>query len=115
VAYFKSNPAILLHGLKKSTKERSQLFQPRIESVIPEHIWAHCVPAILRKEATCEISCSHGGEDVDVGILGYNAVWTCRYLQTFRRNILPPYSGMLLGNAVACLPAIPSGVTKQLL
>jgi hypothetical protein len=30
---------------------------------------------------------------VDVGVLGYNAVQTCRSIPTFRRNIPPPSSG----------------------
>jgi hypothetical protein len=36
---------------------------------------------------------SHGGEDVYVGLLGSNDVWTCRYIPAFRSNILPPSSG----------------------
>jgi hypothetical protein len=36
---------------------------------------------------------SHDSEGVDFGLLGSN-MWTCRYIQTFRRNILPPSSGL---------------------
>jgi hypothetical protein len=54
--------------------------------------------------SACYVSCasvhpleiwgSHGGKDVDVVLLGCNAVWTCRQIPTFRRNILPPSSGL---------------------
>jgi hypothetical protein len=27
---------------------------------------------------------------IDVGLLGSNAVWTCGYIPTVQRNILPP-------------------------
>jgi hypothetical protein len=37
---------------------------------------------------------SHGGEDV--GLLGCNAMWTCTHIRKFRRNILPPSSGLKL-------------------
>jgi hypothetical protein len=37
---------------------------------------------------------SHGGEDVDVGLLGCNAVWNCKKILTFRRNTLPPSSAL---------------------
>jgi hypothetical protein len=33
---------------------------------------------------------SHGGEDVDVGLLGCNTVWTSRKIPPFQKNILPP-------------------------
>jgi hypothetical protein len=33
----------------------------------------------------------YGGEDVDAGILGSNAVWTCRYIPTFLRNTWRQY------------------------
>jgi hypothetical protein len=39
-----------------------------------------------------EILGSHGGEDVDVSLLGCDAVWTCIKMPTFRRNILSPSS-----------------------
>jgi hypothetical protein len=29
---------------------------------------------------------------IDVGLLGNNAVWTCRYIPAFQRNIPPPHS-----------------------
>jgi hypothetical protein len=35
---------------------------------------------------------------VGVSISGCNAVWTCRYISTFRRNTLPPSSGILFQN-----------------
>jgi hypothetical protein len=31
---------------------------------------------------------------VDVGLLGCNVVWTCMQIPMFRRNILPPSSGL---------------------
>jgi hypothetical protein len=37
---------------------------------------------------------SHGGEDVGVGLLGCDVVLTCMSMPTFRRNILPPSSGL---------------------
>jgi hypothetical protein len=54
---------------------------------------------------------------VDVGVLGTNAVWTCRQKPTFRRNILP-LSSMLKTKAV-CSPetlVVPTslhGITTQ--
>jgi hypothetical protein len=36
---------------------------------------------------------SHGSEDINVGLLGSNNVWTCWQIPTFQRNILPPTSG----------------------
>jgi hypothetical protein len=41
-----------------------------------------------------EIWGSHGGENVDVGLLNRTAVWTCRWTQMFQRNILPPSSAL---------------------
>jgi hypothetical protein len=41
-----------------------------------------------------ELLGSDDGEDVDVGLLGCIAVWTCRRIPTFRRNIPSPSSGM---------------------
>lgn len=38
----------------------------------------------------CEFCRSHGGEGVDIGLLGYNAMCTYREIQTFQLNILPP-------------------------
>jgi hypothetical protein len=32
---------------------------------------------------------SHGGEDVNVIVPGWDAVWTYRWVLTFQRNILP--------------------------
>jgi hypothetical protein len=43
-----------------------------------------------RKAFLYEIWGSHGSEDVDVGLLVCNVVWTCRLIPAFRRNILPP-------------------------
>jgi hypothetical protein len=41
---------------------------------------------------------------VDVGLLGCNAMWTCKQIPTFRRNILPPSSGLMraLKKEVVC-------------
>jgi hypothetical protein len=45
------------------------------------------------------IFCSHGGgEDVNVGLPGCDAVWTCWKIPTFRKNILPPSSALTLVN-----------------
>jgi hypothetical protein len=41
----------------------------------------------MRVRAFEEIWGSHGGEDVNVGLLGCNAVWTCKHTPTFRRYI----------------------------
>jgi hypothetical protein len=30
----------------------------------------------------------------DVGLLGFDTVWTCRKILTFLRNMLPPYSAV---------------------
>jgi hypothetical protein len=49
--------------------------------------------------STCEIWASYCGEDVDVGLLGY-AVWTCRQIPTFRRNVLPQTFPLLVWYAV---------------
>jgi hypothetical protein len=43
-----------------------------------------------------EIRGFHGGEDVDLGLLGSNAAWTFRQIPMFRRNILPPSSGLMI-------------------
>jgi hypothetical protein len=34
---------------------------------------------------------------IDVGLLGCNAVWICRYISTFQRSILSPSSGLKVG------------------
>jgi hypothetical protein len=47
---------------------------------------------ISMKLSLYEISGSHGGEDVDVGLLGCDAVWNCRWIPTFRKNIVIPSS-----------------------
>jgi hypothetical protein len=39
-----------------------------------------------------EIRGSYGGEDVDVGLVRRNFMWTNRKIQTFLRNTLPPRS-----------------------
>jgi hypothetical protein len=52
---------------------------------------------IERSEVTrkkYEISGSHSGEDVNVGLLGCNTMWTCRQIPTFWRNILPQSSAL---------------------
>jgi len=41
----------------------------------------------------CEIWGSHGGEDSSRSRLGYNTVWCCGRMPTFRRIMLPPSSG----------------------
>jgi hypothetical protein len=38
----------------------------------------------------CFYWCSHGVEDVCIGLLGCDVMWTCRWVPTFQRNILPP-------------------------
>lgn len=38
----------------------------------------------------CAILGSGGGEGIDYGILGCNAVWSYKRLQMFRRNVIPP-------------------------
>jgi hypothetical protein len=60
---------------------------------------------------------------VDVGLLGSNAVWTCRKIQTFRRNILPLSIGLKMEAAWRWrqyvppkpwyLPTSPHGVTTK--
>jgi hypothetical protein len=52
----------------------------------------------LYKELKYKIWGSHGGEDIYVGLLGSNTVWTIlrREIQTFRRNILSPSSALKL-------------------
>jgi hypothetical protein len=35
----------------------------------------------------------HGSENLDCGLLGYDAVWSCRWLPTFREILLTPSSG----------------------
>jgi hypothetical protein len=65
----------------------------------------------------CEIWGSHGGEDVDVGLLGCNAVWTCRYIPTFRRDILSLSSPWRWRQYVPpkrwYIPTSPHGVTTK--
>jgi hypothetical protein len=39
------------------------------------------------KKMLFDIWGSHGGEDVDGGLLGCDAIWTCAWVPTFRRNI----------------------------
>jgi hypothetical protein len=55
----------------------------------------------------------------DVSFLGYNAMWTCRWVPTFRRNILPPSSVQNkealfpLETLVSLSTQSPHGVTTQ--
>jgi hypothetical protein len=35
-------------------------------------------------------------EDTNVGLLGCNAVWACKYILTFWRNIMPSSSGLMM-------------------
>jgi hypothetical protein len=37
----------------------------------------------------------HDDDDVHIGLLGCNTVWTCRQIPTFRRNIPSPHSGLV--------------------
>jgi hypothetical protein len=69
------------HGHQPLHKSRS--FQSPVRIVY----WARSHPktTIL----PFEICGSHGDEDVDVGLLGSNAVWTCRY-QRFGEIYCPP-------------------------
>jgi hypothetical protein len=46
------------------------------------------------------------------GILGYDAVWTCRWIPTFRSSILSPSSGLKM-EVITNLPTNPHGVTTQ--
>lgn len=39
---------------------------------------------------------SHGSEDIHWSILGCDAVCSCRWLATFRRNVSPLYAGWIL-------------------
>jgi hypothetical protein len=41
-----------------------------------------------------ETSGSHSSEDIHVGLLGCNIMWTCRHKPMFWRNILSPFSGL---------------------
>lgn len=55
-------------------------------------------------------------KDVAVGRLGYNAVFTCRQISTFRRNIMSAFSGLktqYLSQKRWCLSKSPDGVTTQ--
>jgi hypothetical protein len=38
--------------------------------------------------------CPHYTDIIGVGLLACNTVWTCRYIPTFQRNILPPSSAL---------------------
>jgi hypothetical protein len=42
----------------------------------------------------CEIRGSQGDEAVNVGLIDSNAIWDYRWISLFRRNILPPSSGL---------------------
>jgi hypothetical protein len=46
----------------------------------------------LTVKEDCEIWSFHGSEDVYVGLLGCNTVWTCRLIPVFWRSILSPSS-----------------------
>jgi hypothetical protein len=65
----------------------------------------------IDKEQLCEISGSHGDEQVDVPVLDCDVMWTRKWLPTFQRNILSssswpeddlPISGDLLKRNVVC-------------
>jgi hypothetical protein len=47
-----------------------------------------------RRSSVCEVWGSHGGEDDDVVLPGYDTAWSRKYIPTFRRNILSPSSGL---------------------
>lgn len=47
-----------------------------------------------KKNVVYGILRSHGSEDVSFGRPGSDAVWICREIPMFRRNILPPSSGL---------------------
>jgi hypothetical protein len=77
-----SGPNIILSTLFSNTlnpcfslKVRAQLFQTHMKptgKIIG--IWG-----------------SHGSEDVDCGLLGFHATWTCRWLPTVWSHLLPDY------------------------
>jgi hypothetical protein len=44
---------------------------------------------LRQQHSLTDISCidiSHGGKDDDIGLLGRNAVWACRYIPSFMRG-----------------------------
>jgi hypothetical protein len=73
------------HSAMISTKLTGLLFKQ-----IPLVVCANLMPKILYDGGTVhKITVT-----LDVGILGSNALWTCRYIPTFRRHILLPSSGL---------------------
>jgi hypothetical protein len=55
-------------------------------------------------------------KDVAVGRMGYNAVFTCRQISTFRRNIMSAFSGLktqYLSQKRWCVSKSSDGVTTQ--
>jgi hypothetical protein len=59
----------------------------------------------------CEIWGSHGGRDFDVGLLGCNTIWTCRYRSTFQ--LRPWRWANYVSSKRSHLPTSPYDVTSQ--
>jgi hypothetical protein len=65
--------------------------KPEPKSISDSKVLLHLVT--FQSTVCSEISetfiSSHGGEDIDCDLLGCDAVWTCRYIPTFRRIVYP--------------------------
>lgn len=55
---------------------------------------------------------SHGGDEVDIGLLSCCTLWSYGRVRTFRRKIVPPSSGLHM-SAVCSTPFAPHNLTAQ--